>query len=88
MKKISRRIIKVILILIAVLLVLWLIVFISSKIRFNRDKAFLEEKEYCDLVSAREYSVNALSYGNENGNHRIIAMAATVYRIVVSRCEK
>ena len=75
MKKKSRRIIKVFLILIAILLVLWLIIIIISKIRFKRDKAFLEEKGYSSLVSAGEYAVNVLSYGNENGKHRIIAMA-------------
>ena len=67
MKKISRRIIKVLLILIAVLLVLWLIIFVSSKIRLKRDKSFLEEKGYSNLVSAGEYAVNVLNYGNENG---------------------
>lgn len=74
-KKAFKKIIKVFLILIAVLLVLWLLVFISSKIRFKRDKAFLEEKGYCNLVSAGEYSVNVQICGNENGKHRIIAMA-------------
>lgn len=63
------------LILIVVLLLLWLLIFINSKIRFKRDKAFLEEKGYCNLVSAGDYSVNVLSYGNENGKHRIIAVA-------------
>lgn len=75
MKKICRRIVRVLLILIAAFLVLWLLVFINSKIRFRRDKAFLEEKGYCNLVSAGDYSVNVLIYGNENGKHRIIAMA-------------
>ena len=74
-KKAFKKIIKVFLILIAVLLVLWLLVFISSKIRFKRDKAFLEEKGYCNLVSAGEYSVNVQICGNENGKYRIIAMA-------------
>ncbi len=35
----------------------------------------MEEKGYYDLVSAGEYSVNVLSFGNENGKHRIIAMS-------------
>lgn len=74
-KKAFKKIIKVFLVLIAVLLVLWLLVFISSKIRSRRDKAFLEEKGYCNLVSAGEYSVNVQICGNENGKHRIIAMS-------------
>ena len=74
-KKAFKKIVRVFLIILAILLLLWLLVFINSKIRFKRDKVFLEEKGYCNLVSAGEYSVNVLSYGNENGKHRIIAMA-------------
>ena len=44
MKKTSGKIIKVFLIMIAVLLVLWLLVFINSKIRLKRDKSFLTKK--------------------------------------------
>ncbi|MBQ7070933.1 MAG: alpha/beta hydrolase, partial [Ruminococcus sp.] len=74
-KKAFKKIVRVFLIILAILLLIWLLVFINSKIRFKRDKAFLEEKGYCDLVSAGEYSVNVMICGNENGNHRIIAMA-------------
>lgn len=74
-KKAFKKIVRVFLIILAILLLLWLLVFINSKIRFKRDKAFLEEKGYCNLVSAGEYSVNVLICGNENGKHRIIAMA-------------
>ena len=74
-KKAFKKIVRVFLIILAILLLLWLLVFINSKIRFKRDKTFLEEKGYCNLVSAGEYSVNVLICGNENGNHRIIAMA-------------
>ncbi|OPZ19985.1 MAG: haloalkane dehalogenase [Firmicutes bacterium ADurb.BinA205] len=74
-KKAFKKIVRVFLIILAILLLLWLLVFINSKIRFKRDKTFLEEKGYCDLVSAGEYSVNVLICGNKNGNHRIIAMA-------------
>ena len=74
-KKTFKKIARVFQIVLATLLLLWLIVFINSKIRFNYDKTFLEEKEYCNLVSAGEYHLNVLSYGNENGKHRIIAMA-------------
>ena len=49
--------------------------FIISKIRLSRDRAFLEEQGYCNPVSAGDYSVNVLSFGNENGKHRIIAIA-------------
>ena len=74
-KKAFKKIVRVFLIILAILLLFWLLVFMGSKIRFKRDKTFLEEKGYCNLVSAGEYSVNVLICGNENGKHRIIAMA-------------
>ena len=74
-KKAIKMIVRVFLIILAILLLLWLLVFINSKIRFKHDKTFLEEKGYCHLVSAGEYRLNVLTYGNENGKHRIIAMA-------------
>ncbi|MBQ9898023.1 MAG: alpha/beta fold hydrolase [Ruminococcus sp.] len=74
-KKILKKTAKVLLIILVVLTVLWLIIFISSRIRLKRDREFLEERGYVSLVSAGDYSVNVLSYGNENGKHRIIALA-------------
>ncbi len=74
-KRILKKTAKVLLIILVVLTVLWLIIFISSRIRMKRDREFLEERGYVSLVSAGDYSVNVLSYGNENGKHRIIALA-------------
>ncbi len=74
-KKVFQTIARVLLIVLASLLLLWLIVFINSWIRFKKDKAFLEDKGYFNPVSAGEYRLNVLSYGNENGKHRIIALA-------------
>lgn len=74
-KRILRKIGRVCLILLAVLLALWLIIFVNSKIRLSRDRAFLEAQGYCNPVSAGEYDVNVLTFGNANGRHRIIAMA-------------
>ena len=74
-KKAFKKIGRVFMIVFAILLLLWLLIFVGSKIRLKNDKEFLEEKGYCNLVSAGGYSVNVLSYGNENGKHRIIAMS-------------
>ena len=62
-------------IILAVLLFLRLTVFLISRIRYQRDRAFLEAQGNCNPVSAGEYAVNLLAYGNENGRHRIVAMA-------------
>ena len=54
---------------------LWLLVFLSSRIRLKRDREFLIENGYANLVSAGDHTVNVLIRGNENGKHRIIAVA-------------
>ncbi len=73
-RKIKKRILVPVLI-VAVILLLWLVIFVISRIRLRRDRVFLKEQGYCNLVSAGDYSVNVLPFGNENGKHRIIAMA-------------
>ena len=70
-----KKAFKIVIIIIFSLLVLWLIVFISSRIRMNKDREFLEKNGYSHLVSVGDHSVNLLSYGNENGRHRIISIA-------------
>ena len=57
------------------LLVLWLLVFIISRIRMKHDRAFLTENGYANPVSVGDHAVNVLTCGNENGKHRIIAIA-------------
>ncbi len=74
-KNICKKIFYVFLIILGIFLLFWLIIFINNKIRVKRDKAFLKEAGYYNLVSAGNYSVNVLPYGNENGKHRIIVMA-------------
>ena len=72
-RKPRRR--RLLLILPGILLLLWLILFVSSRIRTKRDLEFLRDEGYEQLVSAGDYSVNVIRCGNENGAHRIIAMA-------------
>ncbi len=70
-----KRTIKILLVVVLILLVLWLLIFINSRIRLKQDRQFLTENGYANLVSVGDYSVNVLTYGNENGKHRIIAIA-------------
>ena len=70
-----KKAFKIVLIIVLSLLVLWLIVFINSRIRMNKDREFLTENGYSHLVSVGDHSVNVLSYGNENGQHRIVSIA-------------
>ena len=70
-----KKAFKIVLIIVLSLLVLWLIVFINSRIRMNKDREFLTENGYSHLVSVGDHSVNVLSYGNEKGHHRIVSIA-------------
>ena len=72
-RKPRRR--RLLLLLPGILLLLWLMLFVSSRIRAKRDLTFLRDEGYEQLVSAGDYSVNVIRCGNENGAHRIIAMA-------------
>ncbi|MBR7039197.1 MAG: GH3 auxin-responsive promoter family protein, partial [Oscillospiraceae bacterium] len=57
------------------LLVLWLVILQRSRIRLARDRAFLEENGYAHFVTVGDHAVNVLTYGNEAGAHRIVAIA-------------
>lgn len=70
-----KKAIKIVIIFFLCLLVLWLFVFINSHIRLKQDRTFLTENGYANLVSTGDHSVNVLSCGNENGKHRIVAIA-------------
>ena len=70
-----KKAFKIVLIIVLSLLVLWLIVFINSRIRMNKDREFLTGNGYSHLVSLGGHSINVLSYGNENGQHRIVSIA-------------
>ena len=41
----------------------------------KHDRNILTEKGYCNPVSVGDYSLNLLKFGNENGNHKIVALA-------------
>lgn len=71
----GRKAVRIVGMIILSLSVLWLLVWISSRIRLRQDSAFLIESGYSRPVSVGDHSVNVLSYGNENGQHRIIAIA-------------
>ena len=60
---------------VVLLLVLWLVILLRSRIRLARDRAFLEESGYAHLVPVGDHAVNVLTYGNEAGAHRIVAIA-------------
>ena len=71
----AKKACKIIAAIILTLLALWLMIWISSRIRLKRDMAFLTENGYANLISVGDHAVNVLRYGNENGQHRIVAIA-------------
>lgn len=74
-KKVSRIIFRVILILSAVLLLFTLGTFIYNRVKTKEELELLKEKGYYNPVSVGDYSLNVLKFGNENGRHTIVALA-------------
>lgn len=74
-KKIGKIIAKILLILLAVMLLFTLATFIIHRVRSSKELALLKEKGYYNPVSVGEYSLNTAKFGNENGSHRIVALA-------------
>ncbi|MBQ7013235.1 MAG: alpha/beta hydrolase [Oscillospiraceae bacterium] len=70
-----KKTVKVLGSIVLILLALWLLIWINSRIRMKQDREFLIENGYANLVSVGGRSVNVLICGNENGKHRIVAIA-------------
>ena len=70
-----KKTVKVLGSIVLILLALWLLIWINSRIRMKQDREFLIENGYANLVSVGGHSVNVLICGNENGKHRIVAIA-------------
>lgn len=75
LKKVSRIIAKIFLILFAALLLFTLGTFIYHRVKTNHELELLKEKGYYNPVSVGNYSLNVAKFGNENGKHTIVALA-------------
>lgn len=74
-KKISKIIIRTILILIAAMVLFVLSTFIIHRVKTNKETEILKEKGYYNPVSVGGYSLNVAKFGNENGKHTIVGLA-------------
>lgn len=77
MKKthVRKIILRVVLALLAVFLLFVLGTFTYHRIKSKEEIAVLKEEGYYNPVSVGDYCLNVATFGNEQGNHRIIAMA-------------
>lgn len=74
-KKILKGIAKVLVVLLIVLILLVVGMFIYHRIMISKNRTFLQEKGFCELASAGDYSLNVQKTGNVDGKHRIIILS-------------
>lgn len=75
LKKVLKIIGRILLILLMLLLIFTLVTFIRHRIKTKQEIALLTEKGYVNLVSVGDHCLNVAKFGNENGNHTIVALA-------------
>lgn len=66
---------RVVLIMFAMIVVFWGVVFVYNTVKLSKEKDMLDKAGYYSPVSVGDYSLNVCKFGNENGAHRIVAMA-------------
>ena len=74
-KKILKGMAKVLVVLLIVLILLVLGLFVYHRIMISKNRTFLQEKGFCELASAGDYSLNVQKTGNDEGKHRIIVLS-------------
>ena len=66
---------NILLILLSILILFFVVLFIVHKMLSVQEYNQLDEAGYVNSVSAGEYNLNVSKYGNENGNHTLVAMS-------------
>ena len=74
-RSVGKIIVTIVIILVLTIVLFVLGTFIFHTIKSNEETALLKEKGYYNPVSVGDYCLNAAKFGNENGEHTIIAMA-------------
>ena len=86
-KKFLKGIVKLLVVLLILLILLVVGLFIYHRIMISKNRAFLQEKGFCELASAGDYSLNVQKTGNVDGKHRIIVLsgAGPCYRFFMKK---
>ena len=74
-RNVGKIIIRLLIILLAAIVLFGLGTYISHRIKSSKEIELLKEKGYYNPVSVGNYCLNVAMFGNENGEHTIIAMA-------------
>ncbi len=75
LKKVLKIIGRILLILLVLLLIFTLVTFIRHRIKTGQEIAMLTEKGYVNPVSVGDHCLNVAKFGNENGDHTVVALA-------------
>jgi len=74
-KKVSRIVIRILLLPVALLLLFVLGTWICHRVKTGRELDLLKEKGYYNPVSVGNHSLNVAKFGNEEGGYTIVALA-------------
>ena len=74
-RSVGKIIVTIVIILVLAIVMFVLGTFIFHLIKSSEEAALLKEKGYYNPVSVGDYCLNAAKFGNEKGEHTIIAMA-------------
>lgn len=75
MNKAKKITVAIILALVALILAFTLVTYIIHRVKTHKELDALSENGLYNPVSVGDYSLNVAKFGNENGNHTIVAMA-------------
>ena len=74
-RSVKKIVISILAISLAVIMLFICGTFIFHRVKSNKEINMLKEKGYYNPVSVGDYCLNVAKFGNENGEHKIIAMA-------------
>lgn len=74
-KKVSRIVIRILLLPVAILFLFMLSTWIYHRVKTGHELELLKEKGYYNPVSVGAFSLNVARFGNEQGGHTVVALA-------------
>ena len=75
MKKLLKNAGRILLGLLALLLIVTLVTFIVHRVMTAKEMELLRENGYVNPVSVGDYCLNVAEFGNQNGQHTVVALA-------------
>lgn len=78
---------RICLVIVIILLLALVGVFIYHRVHISKNREFLKEKGYYNLVSVGDHSLNLVKYGGSEDKHRIVALGGNGSGFPLELCE-